>query len=62
VDSSVADVFSAEILTDFPEITAGGSYALSEVSPGPRFNELLAELNGADFRYFISKNLEVDLR
>ena len=62
VDRSVSDTFADEILNDFPEITSGGSYALSEVNPGPRFNELLEELNGAAFRDIISRKLELDLR
>ena len=50
-----------DLLKDFPEISAGGSYALSEVSPGPRFNALLDELNGAAFRKIISDKLKLDL-
>jgi|TARA_B110000305_G_C19459751_1_gene653389 SM-20-related protein len=61
VDRSVTDNFVDEILKDFPDITTGGSFALSEVNPGPRFNELLEELNGADFRNIISNKLELDL-
>ena len=62
VDRSVTEHFVDEILKDFPDITAGGSFALSEVNPGPRFTELLEELNGADFRNIISNKLELDLR
>lgn len=61
VDKSVSNTYVDEIFKDFPEITAGGSFALSDVSPGPRFNELLEELNGAGFRKLISEKLEIDL-
>lgn len=62
VDHSVAEAYVGEVLADFPEIVAGGSFALSEVSPGPRFNELLEELNGGEFREVISRKLDIDLR
>lgn len=62
VNRSVSEAYVDEILTDFPAISAGGSFALSEVNPGPRFSELLDELNGADFRNIISEKLEIDLR
>lgn len=61
VDKSVNALFTDEVLKDFPSITAGGSFALSEVSPGPRFQELLDELNGTDFRKLISEKLAIDL-
>lgn len=62
VGQSMSGDYVDEVLRDFPEITAGGSFALSELSPGPRFNELLEELNGAGFRELISRKLDMDLR
>ena len=62
VERSVSDLFADEILKDFPVIEAGGSFALSEVKPGPRFNQLLEELNGDAFRNLISDKLDIDLR
>lgn len=62
VDRSVNQEFVDEVLRDFPEITAGGSFALSEVAPGPQFNALLEELNNSDFREIISAKLDIDLR
>lgn len=61
VNSSISRDFVDEVLNDFPEILSGGSYALSEVEPGPRFNELLEELNSPAFRKIISGKLELDL-
>ncbi len=62
VERSVTNEFVEEVLNDFPSITAGGSFALSEVSPGARLNELLEELNGNEFRDIISEKLQLDLR
>ena len=46
----------------FPEISAGGSFALTEVNPGQAFNNLLEELNQPEFREIISSKLGLDLR
>ncbi len=62
VDRSVKAEFVAEVLNDFPEINAGGSFALDDMTPGPRFNALLEELNNSDFRNIISEKLDIDLR
>jgi SM-20-related protein len=61
LDQSLNNEAVKELLADFPEITSGGSFALSEVEPGPRFNDLLEELNGPEFRKIISSKLELDL-
>ena len=61
VNSSVSPSYVDEVHRDFPVIKAGGSFALSEVEPGPRFNELLTELNGPAFRDIISRKLNLDL-
>ncbi len=62
VARSVKAEFVAEVLDDFPEINAGGSFALDDMTPGPRFNALLEELNNSDFRNIISEKLDIDLR
>jgi len=46
----------------FPEISAGGSFTLTEVNPGRAFNNLLEELNQPEFREIISSKLGLDLR
>jgi len=46
----------------FPEISAGGSFALTEVNPGRAFNNLLEELNQPEFREIMSSKLGLDLR
>ena len=61
VNSSVSPSFVHGVMQDFPEIKSGGSFALSEVAAGPRFNDLLEELNGPAFREIISRKLELDL-
>lgn len=62
VDQSVSGEHVGRVLEDFPEIPAGGSYALTEVTPGPGFNSLLEELNQPAFRELISDKLDIDLR
>lgn len=52
----------AGVLEDFPAISSGGSFALSEVNPGPRFSALLDELNTSEFREIISRKLDIDLK
>jgi len=61
VEQSVVEAHVKDVLDDFPELTMGGSVALSEVKPGPRFNQLVEELNGPEFRRIISEKLELDL-
>ena len=61
VENSLSNEFVKEILSDFPQIHSGGSYALADVDPGPRFNELLKELNSKAFRKIISSKLKIDL-
>jgi len=62
VDRSVSMEHVQGVLEDFPAIAAGGSFALSEVNPGPRFSALLEELNNSEFRELISDKLDIDLR
>jgi len=62
----VENVFAPESVDSvhraFPEISAGGSFALTEVNPGRAFNNLLEELNQPEFREIISSKLGLDLR
>lgn len=62
VGQSVTDAHIDEVLQDFPAIAMGGSIALGDVKPGPRFRELIDELNQPAFREIISEKLDIDLR
>ncbi len=62
VNRSVATEHVGDVLADFPAIHSGGSFALSEVNPGPRFDALLKELDNPEFREIISQKLDIDLR
>ncbi|MFT4632357.1 MAG: SM-20-related protein [Candidatus Pseudothioglobus sp.] len=49
------------IMQDFPTISEGGSFTLDDLKPGPTFDALIEELNGAEFRQLISAKLGLDL-
>jgi SM-20-related protein len=46
---------------DYPRITTTGSFPLSELTYGPAFEQLVAELSGPDVRDAFSDRFEVDL-
>lgn len=46
---------------DFPDIAKPGSYPVSEVSFGPNFDALLAEIQGPDFQAAVEEKFGVDL-
>lgn len=54
------DRFSA-ILEDFPKIDKPGSYPLSQLACGPRFNELLDELQSRPFAERVGAKLGIEL-
>ncbi|MGK0501169.1 MAG: hypothetical protein ACJAYG_002825 [Oceanicoccus sp.] len=49
------------VMADFPELDDGGSFTLDDLEPGPSFNALIDELNGADFRQQMSAKFDLDL-
>ena len=50
-----------QVLEDFPSITAGGSFALSQLSYGESFDHLIHELDSPEFRKVIEDKFEIDL-
>jgi SM-20-related protein len=62
VDQSINSDLLEPVLNDFPTINNGGSFTLDNLQPGPAFDQLIQELNGAEFRDSISKKLQVDLK
>jgi hypothetical protein len=46
---------------DFPKIPSTGSFPLSEISYGPVFADLIAELNGPEFERGVAKVFGLDL-
>lgn len=49
------------VSADFPRITQTGSFPLSELSYGPAFASLIADLTGPDFRALMSERFGVNL-
>ncbi|MDB5397747.1 MAG: hypothetical protein JWM91_5253 [Rhodospirillales bacterium] len=51
----------AEIVRDFPEIPAGGSFDVATLESGPAFQRLVAEIRSDAFRTPFEKKFEMDL-
>jgi len=51
----------AEINTDYPKISATGSFPVNEVSFGPAFQRMLDELEGDEFREAFEEKFNIDL-
>ena len=49
------------IIDDFPNITSGGSYPVNDLVAGP-LKELVAELEGREFKNILENKLNVDLK
>jgi len=51
----------AEIVRDFPEVPAGGSYDVTTLPCGPAFERLVEDLRGDAFRALFEKKFDIDL-
>jgi SM-20-related protein len=49
------------IIEDYPKVERPGSFPLSELSYGPRFGELVNDLNGPSFRSAVERKFSLDL-
>jgi SM-20-related protein len=49
------------IAEDYPKVKRSGSFPLSELTYGPKFGELVDDLNGAEFRTAVEQKFSVDL-
>lgn len=49
------------IAEDYPKVERSGSFPLSELTYGPRFRELVDDLNGAEFREAVERKFSLDL-
>jgi SM-20-related protein len=49
------------ISDDYPKITRAGSFPLSEVTFGPKFKDLIDDLNGSEFRTAVERKFSIDL-
>src|SRR5690348_4775703 len=49
------------INADFPVVEKSGSFPLSEVKPGPGFNQLMNDLRSDEMRVAFQKKFEIDL-
>jgi SM-20-related protein len=61
VDDFVPVAAAPSVSVDFPKIPTTGSFPLSEISYGPAFAELVAELNGPGFERGIANLFGLDL-
>src|SRR5216684_2272349 len=50
-----------EVMSDYPAIGQPGSFPTSELSYGPRFEALLAELEGPELRQRFAAKFDIDL-
>ena len=50
-----------DIIADFPDIPAGGSYTLSDVRVGPVFKRLLQAIDTPEFRQILGRKFDVDV-
>jgi SM-20-related protein len=51
----------SSLIEDFPEVPKGGSFPISELAPGRRFEELIEELRGPALRGAVEEKFELDL-
>jgi SM-20-related protein len=49
------------ISDDYPKVNSAGSFPLSEVKFGPKFKELIDDLNGPEFRAAVGRKFSIDL-
>jgi SM-20-related protein len=61
VDAFVSSDAVAGVSHDYPRITTTGSFPLSELTCGPVFDQLIAELSGPAVRDAFSSRFDVDL-
>ena len=61
VDGFVPAADATKLSGDFPKIRNTGSFPLSEISYGPAFSQLIAELNGAEFERGLARLFGLDL-
>lgn len=52
---------TTELDRDFPDVPRAGSFPLSELSHGPVFDELVAELRGGALRSVVERKFDIDL-
>ena len=61
VDNALNISCHREILANFPNISSGGSYSLSDITISDTLGELITEIKSDRFRALISKKLDIDL-
>jgi len=61
VPAALDEADLAEIIRDFPEVPAGGSYDVTTLDCGPAFLRLIDELRGDAFRSQFEKKFDIDL-
>lgn len=61
VEEAVDPADLADIVRDFPEIPAGGSFDVGTLQSGPAFRRLIDQMRGDDFRAPFEEKFEIDL-
>lgn len=61
VDHAIDTAQVMDVIDDFPQIPAGGSYTLSDVDVGPDFQRLLDDVDTPEFRQLLGQKFDVDV-
>jgi SM-20-related protein len=61
VEGALREDCKARLLADAPEVTTLGSHPLAKLSYGESFAQLVAELQGAEFRQIVEQRFAIDL-
>lgn len=61
IERALTATHTGSVIEDFPNIDQGGSFNLDDVSAGPSFDALIAEIESDEFRAIIAEKLDLDL-
>lgn len=61
IEQALTEAKTSAVIGDFPSIDQGGSFNLEDVSAGPNFDALIAEIESDEFRAVIAEKLDLDL-
>lgn len=61
VPNAVRDDVVGDVIRDFPQLNAGGSYNVSDVAIGDTFNEFVKSIDTPEFRQLLCNKFDVDI-
>lgn len=61
VERSVDESAVMDVIADFPHIEHGGSYDLTDVTSGPKFQALLDSIDSPEFRHLLCDKFDVQV-